>query len=364
MKRYNVIWIDDEWEKQTNFIEFCDINHGIDITPFKNSKVGMDALESNLSKWDAIILDAKVFDESNDEIASTKGLMSSIKKIEALSTKKKVPYFISTGQPDLYSDNIFRESFGKFYSKDTDDEELINDLMAEADKQVETQIRHKYNDLFSWFPLPNELLSILTYIETESTSDSSCLNEVRKMLEWVSNLCIERGILPSEVKELNKFSRFLCLDSMKVFVPLFVQRCIHSCVMISQEGSHFLTIDNAIKNGEAPYLIRSTVFELLNILYWCKDLPNDEKEIREVRIKTTEIYNSFNTVKAPIFEGKIEQDVKQNYFCGEYLLNYKDLQNEDIGKCIKIFNYIKNTDFRNKDTYPYFVNKYNFDILD
>lgn len=262
---------------------------------------------------------------------------------------------------------MFLSQYDKVYIKGNDDDKLIEQLKIKADAQLETQIRHKYKDIFSWIPLSEELLKILMYIESDSIYDVACFNEVRKMLEWIRNLCIERGILPDSVKELNKFSKFLCDENMKDDVPLYVQRSLHSCIVVSQEGSHLLTIDKAVKRGEALYLLRSTVFELLNVLYWCKSLPNDAESIEARRAKTMELTTLAprEIVKSEVFEGIIERDTSHRYFCGEYLFS-NDMQPNDSGKRVKI-NIKKrkdNTDFRTKDIYPYFVYRRNCEIFE
>lgn len=365
MSNYRVVWIDDEWDEQLDFIKWCKSVHDIEIVAFKTSKEGMVAFESSLHSWDAVLLDVEVYNESENEVASAKGFQSSITKISSLEHRRTVPYFISTGKDAIKNNHVFLAQYDRVYIKGDDDEELIADLKAQADAQVETQIRYRYNDLFSWLPIPDELLNILMYIESNRPQNVDCLNAVRKMLEWVRNLCIERGLLPDSVTELNMFSRLLCDKSMKKGVPIYVQRSLHSCVTVSQEGSHLLSIDKAMKGGEAPYLLRSTVFELLNVLYWCKSLPNDADSIEAMRNKIISLITATKqeTSTPDVFEGVIEQDSNRNYFCGEYLLNYRDMQYEDIGKKIKIKKCAENKQERTKDSYSYFVTKQNFEIL-
>ena len=53
-KKYNVIWIDDEWDKMTAFKDECEIIHQIHLEPFRTQKAGMEELDKNLNKWDAV----------------------------------------------------------------------------------------------------------------------------------------------------------------------------------------------------------------------------------------------------------------------------------------------------------------------
>ena len=106
MKRYNVLWIDDEHEKMSSFITDAELEE-IDIYPFQTSKDGMKSFEEDLFKWDGVILDAKCWNESSDEVASTDGMYFSLNRITELKYKRTVPVFIYTGQPDLYSGEQF-----------------------------------------------------------------------------------------------------------------------------------------------------------------------------------------------------------------------------------------------------------------
>lgn len=358
MRKYRVIWIDDEWDEQIPFIDWCKNTHGIEIIPFKTSKDGMIALESNINSWDAVILDVEVYNETENEVPCLKGFQNSIMKISSLENRRKMPYFISTGKDAIKSNELFLSQYDKVYIKGDDDDKLIEQLKNKADAQLETQIRHKYKDLFSWLPLSEELLKILMYIESDSINNAACFNDVRKMLEWVRNLCVERGILPDSIKELNKFSKFLCDEKMKDDVPVYIQRSLHSCIVVSQEGSHRLTIDKAMKNGETPYLLRSTVFELLNVLYWCKSLPKDAASIEAMRNKVAVLTVSFqDEATVEVIEGLVEQDSNRNYHCMKYLLPYPKGESV-LGKKIRILKCTPNEKLQTKLEYPYFVLKF------
>lgn len=63
---YEVIWIDDEWETMEAFKEECEVIHQIRLHPFRTQKAGMDEFDKCPKKWAAIILDAKVLDESEE----------------------------------------------------------------------------------------------------------------------------------------------------------------------------------------------------------------------------------------------------------------------------------------------------------
>ena len=66
MNRYQVLWIDDDAEKQDGFLDSAYLE-GLDINYYKTSKEGMEELTSKIEQYDAVILDAMVYNESEDE---------------------------------------------------------------------------------------------------------------------------------------------------------------------------------------------------------------------------------------------------------------------------------------------------------
>ncbi len=374
MSRYNVLWIDDEHEKLSSFIidaELC----GIDITPYSTSKEGMKAFEDNLLHWDSVILDAKCWNESSDETASTDGMYLSLDKITELKYRRAVPVFVYTGQPDLHSDEQFSKSLRgrRFYKKGSpaEKEQLFFDIKLEADKLVETQIRHKYSDIIGNFTeIDIELIKILCAIHNNTTNDPLLLNAIRKIVEWIMPYCVKCGILLIEWKKTNisECSGFLGRKELQEFVPIHIQRSIHSLSDITNPGSHRSELDDIVKSGYAPYLLRSTVFELLNVLYWCKSLPSDPASIEAMRAKTAALITTTRNeaLTSDVFEGVIGQNAKLKYFCGEYIFHTNDMSQADLGKQVKI-NIKKrreNTDPNTNKDYPYFVYRSNCEILD
>ena len=110
---YHILWIDDEWEEMTSFQKFCKLHYNMELTPFKTQKEGLDTYAKNPTFWEAVILDAKVLNESEQEVASVAGLQNAVLRIK--EEFKELPYFISTGQPDLLSDNTTTKTLESFF---------------------------------------------------------------------------------------------------------------------------------------------------------------------------------------------------------------------------------------------------------
>lgn len=52
---------------------------------------------------------------------------------------------------------------------------------------------------------------------------------------------------------------------------------LFSLVTIANEGSHRQITDEMVKNGNAPYLISASIFELINVLLWFHNLPEGQE---------------------------------------------------------------------------------------
>ena len=78
----------------------------------------------------------------------------------------------------------------------------------------------------------------------------------------------------------------LCQPYMETIIPIYIQRAIHTCVAVTNPGSHRTKTDSDVKDGKAPYLIRSLIYNMLDILYWCKNLP--PKDFKEISLKAIE----------------------------------------------------------------------------
>ena len=144
--KYNILWIDDEWDKMTTFQRECEELYGLYLEPYRTRKAGMEALERNIDHWDAVLLDAKMFDENDNETASLTGLGKAKQRLDELSIRRAIPYFISTGQPDLISDKNFKDLFGDYYIKGNDDVKLVDDMLKAIENSDSQQVKTIYKD--------------------------------------------------------------------------------------------------------------------------------------------------------------------------------------------------------------------------
>ena len=289
MNKYKILWIDDQYELLSELMERCEVVNGFEITKCRFAKEGMKKFESHLEEWSAVVLDAKVLMESLNEVPNLTGLRYCRDRINELKPRRYVPMFVFTGQPDLISNELFENMVDKFYSKGDDDDQLIEDIVSAADQQEETQIIHKHQVVFdTWPESKHELLRILKALEKEDWQNNSILNDIRKIMNDVMFRLYERGIctVMHDGSNLNACSKMLGEPFMEQIIPVYIQRAIHTCVAVTNPGSHRSKTDSDVRNNKAPYLIRSLIYNMLDILFWCKCLPpKDFFETTQLAIK-------------------------------------------------------------------------------
>lgn len=293
MNKYKILWIDDQYELLSELMERCEVINGFEITKCRFAKEGMKAFENHLEEWSAVVLDAKVLMESLNEVPNLNGLRYCRDHINELKPRRYVPMFVFTGQPDLISNELFENMVDKYYSKGDDDDQLIEDIITAADLQEETQIVHRHQVVFdTWPESRHDLIRILKVLENEEWQNNSVLNDVRKIMNDVMDRLYDCGLctVKHDGSNLNACSIMLGQPFMEKIIPIYIQRAIHTCVAITNPGSHRTKTDADVKDGKSPYLIRSLIYNMLDILYWCKDLPM--KSMRNVTIRRVELEKS------------------------------------------------------------------------
>lgn len=277
---YNILWIDDQYECLSELMERCEVMHGFKITKCRFAKEGMDIFEKDLEKWSAVVLDAKVLMETEDEVPNLEGLRYSRDRINELSYRRFVPMFIFTGQPDLTSSENFGAMVDKFYSKGDDDDQMIADIIEAADNLENTQIINKYQEIFQLWPdLQHDLLRILRVYEHGEFDNNSVLNDIRKALSNIFVKLNNCGILivSHDGSNIAACSKEIGQKYMGELIPVYIQRALFSIVSITNPGSHRSRVDTDVAQGKVPYLIPALVNELLTVLLWGRCLPEDSK---------------------------------------------------------------------------------------
>lgn len=286
MSKYKVLWLDDQFDSDEleQIADKAYDDYSIKLEGFKSGEEGIEELDKFERKevhYDAILLDARFHNKKN-AVSGTedlKGLSEVWSKLDQLEGKGVLlPRFILSGQTDLSGSNVFKETYGEFYSKlkQEDIKRLFEDICKAAYEIEETILRFKYSNLFGacsagFIGIHNEtrLMKILKGFENRDFANPDYFNPIRKVMEDVFQLCKNKKLFPLGVIEMNHQSRRIYDNTT---LPIHIRRSVQSVVDICQEGSHRTKIDSMVTKGEAPYLVSSTIMNLMNILIWIKTI--------------------------------------------------------------------------------------------
>lgn len=379
---YNILWIDDEWDKMTAFKQECEELHDLHLEPFRTRKEGIEALEKDLDHWHAVLLDAKMFDETENEVAKLTGLRKAKEHLDQLSLKKVIPYFISTGQPDLLGSENFKESFGDYFEKGKDDVRLI-EAMIDAIKHSDVlQIGHMYKDVFE------ALNSLGIYDETKSILMDILLplhfpakdpqfrpahhyNQLRQLLEYIFRACYKVGLIPEQCLgdtnvNLNQCSIYLAgKDAEKAgvrygqpgdkVVPDYIESFIRSILEFGNTHSHtvklsetdLLKIEAIFRAKGSRYIIFGLTMHICEVITWFADYisAHHDKEIN-LSYCTKLTYTAYNGREmVPI------QDENGIWHCDECVVA---IRTWIPGRKLRLKDIQPNTK-ETKEKYPYFA---------
>jgi hypothetical protein len=299
MKNFKVLWFDDKFNELENIIEEASL-HSIDLVGFTNSTDGLYELKNNLHNYDAVLCDGLFFKYSNQTGDSVKddALYDVIQSLRDIRRTKYLPWFILSGQDSfILETNRVVDLCGnpKVYSKHEDSEMQIlwNDIISGIQEQSDNQLKIIYNDAFEactdkyignvTSKLLLEALQ-LTNNNEDNLDTESAFNSIRKIIEKLLASFYNLGFIPEEIKKnpgwINQSSLFLSGNhksykyNKEILTPS-IAFILKNILHIIQDGSHIegnlhLKVDQHVRDLQTPYLFKSIVFQLLDLLVWYK----------------------------------------------------------------------------------------------
>ena len=401
---YNVLWIDDEYEKMRPFSMMCSTIYGIKLTGYKYREEGMHHLEQELNKWDAVLLDAKMLEKSDDETPNIKGLRKSIDKIHDLSLKHYLPYFISTGQPDLMSNEMFEDSFGKFYVKEHDDDKLISDMLETMKNSPRKKLKLIYSDVvdaihhlgMDEYAIDNTfdiLEAMHNPAEHNDFKPVKYYNLLRQTLEYLFRACAKYGLVPPQCiphGTVNLMDSSLYLAGQDTrncgvrygersgngkigehIVPSYIGNIIRQILEVGNIHSHTVelsetdtkTLEIFFNTMHDNYYIFGLNLQLCEVIVWFSNYvsapehADKEKNLSKCISIIEKNISDVGNAKQGIdhYEGLIcepERDAVGNYHYDECFLSIKEWQE---GRKLKLVRVSRNTNSYTKNYYPYFA---------
>lgn len=324
----NVIWVDDlilnpdgSQTDLCNSIVNSAYDEGIDITPFATYDEAYNAIETNPSKWIAIILDVR--NDKASEGSENRDFLKMREKIKSFRMEhgNSVEPFIFVFSADAVTISDAKKYFIKdtelqskeVYIKPNDTNVLFKDIIKIAEWSPVYTTYKKHEDImnemknFGWsdekqnvvfsilrsmdkMKWPNEdqrtVYKLYKSIEIENDfKNHSLYPDMRKIVESDLYKRIEEvGLMNDYPEYLKNEGKKESINVRSVFVgekkrgkvdedysnrfPIYIQRAFHSLTEISQNGSHPLIVKKHTAQGKAPYLLKSCLYDLLTIINW------------------------------------------------------------------------------------------------
>ena len=275
-----VLWVDDM--PSDAFINEA-FKYGLSLTVCTSVNGGIQLLKDKSKVWDAIILDANCkLTDNEQEQPSLKALKEAMNQLIHMRTD--IPWFVYTGgdyegvehleymiKERSYDDRLYYEKPKQRY-------ELFNNVKKAVEANSSYIIRQKHSAVCSFYTDADLVDLLLKQDNEDFDTDTSIPNRVRQIIEWIMRYFDGRGLLSIPFTGTNIAKCSSSLGEISQLVPIHVARSMHFCVEVCNNGSHGDEIIANIAGGEAPYLNKSLILNLLNILQWCPSLKRYEKE--------------------------------------------------------------------------------------
>ncbi len=314
---YKVLWIDDQ---PTETLQDLAGEFELDIHVETCYNNGIKWLSKNLEICMAVILDVKCkITDDPTEVASRNAFREKwLDVVELCTQKKQIPWFVYTAgdYEGIEALQVMIPS-RQFYRKPIDMGDLIKNISQAIDLSDMAMAVKKYGDVLNfYYNQPNQeeiikpLFRAIKIVEDNDITNTSAFNDMRKILGWATAYMRDHGLLPENLTRISSAYYYLNAISYraKKIVPDYIRLSFETCADVCNKGSHGemegstdetnnLIVDKVVTRGFAPYLIRSTFYELMNILIWCKKLPTTEDGIEDLRKKIADLEIPFDPNK-------------------------------------------------------------------
>ncbi|EAQ50528.1 hypothetical protein [Leeuwenhoekiella blandensis] len=247
-KKYNVLWIDDEHESMKALHKTA-VDFDIKLFPYKSMNGGCSEFENNTSKYDAVLFDAKFFENETDQPGSEDTKWVHQAKDRIRDQDRSIAFIVLTGQAETYNSREFKNAFPYVFNKgvEEDEDNLFNLLVEACENREITQLKHSYFEAFESFNLgivSSKYESLLIDITQAYVN-----NDFRKV-----NINVQRDLLEGIYVSLNK--EIPCIpDALFNDKGLPIQE---HCTKYMEDRN----IDGHKLNKEVPQVIKSAFRKL------------------------------------------------------------------------------------------------------
>lgn len=340
MKKYKVLWFDDKFEEYENDKDHA-FQQGIELVGFGNAKEGLEELKANYNLYDAVIVDGLFYnnaEQGGDPAATAFGEVA--KYLGWLKNQEIIlPWFIYSGQTSFIKDKsdlieVLKDkdfADGKVFDKNNinDFALLCNYLVTAANSIGDTIIRNQYRDVFEVCTsnyigeiAGRDLFLGLKNIDKIDVDQN--FNIVRKIVEDLFMAFNKFQLLPSDFVNPNvalnpssiflsgreqnersdsKFKKFIL--NQENHLPIIISNNLRNILSITQAGSHRSDIDIHVESLKTPYLFKSVLYQLFDVLIWFKNFVDDSPKKNNWSLKKKEAES--NGLESLFSTGKVIQ---------------------------------------------------------
>lgn len=227
LKLIQVLWVEDDQDAVERG-QMDAYSFGLQLEAFPCWDDAKKALDEEYDRWSAIILDAKCKYHADSSDNAVRFLGEALKDISILGEKKGriIPWYVFTGGDEgEVSDSINDDRMiwdgdwtegkkKKYYSKNTDDEDLYRRIRYHAQKSQRLLIQEMYRNVFDAIEECgiddegyNALEDLLVPIHFPDIIEPKDYNnkyvKAREVLEYVFRSMSAKGLLPDWGKKVN-----------------------------------------------------------------------------------------------------------------------------------------------------------------
>ena len=403
---YNVLWFEDEDYKFQRFKEIAELK-GFKLILVKVRQQGINELKLHPSKYDAILLDAEMPEQSEKEKAGTSG----IKNVIEVATELQIPLFVSTGQDYLKQNDLFPGIYKHVFVKGFKDksaglggdDELFAAMEEELGQLEKTKIKRMYADVITALAALNledegcdVLLPILCKMHNpEAHADFNPTlhyTQLRIFIEYLFRKFNEYGILPDafivEEGKSNNGRKGVNLDmscrylqgaeasyipfkAKDAIFPIQVGRNISSIIYFANTNSHSaqLTEDEEklvtaeLAKPRSKYTLYSFAMMLCECVLWIYGYIQDHPNYAQNQAQwiCTETQEDTPTEKPKVGEiVQLSRDSGGNVFVGRAKVQwslFKDISDDELANTKYKILTVQDTAPTDKvfDKYPFFI---------
>lgn len=303
-KNIVVFWIDEAPREDV----LQRLSHaGMQVYTADSYEGGIEWLSNpnNRAICDAVLLDVNCKTRPTDAHETPASFRDNAYRVINLceSGKRYIPWFVFTsaeGYDTSLLQAIPQREWTKqsYYNKETDQQRLVDDIRLLTKETDNIALRQRYEGIFNL--CMDEMMSIrlrdiLEKMESgEHNTDTTLFNAIRKLMAYTVVYGRSHGLFSEDVDGIRAaYKRLAQLRELEPqTVPSYIVNNYFALVDTVNNGSHStpedtecgsLAVDEDVLSGNAPYLTRVAVYQLLTILNWLRTLPTEKEQIEAFR---------------------------------------------------------------------------------